>query len=346
MISQIIDEKSIRRLQELLDGASKIVVTCHQGPDGDAIGSSLAVMHVFTALGKDVRIITPDGFLGQLRKLPGAKDITDASRYPDFARQLMDEADLIVCLDFNVPTRTGKLADTLLAAKAPKVMIDHHLAPGDFAAVTISHPEMAATCALLFRVFCRLELFNFIDKAAAECLLAGILTDTGNLSYNVADPELFTIVTELVRKGADKELLTRQLFKTTSASCMRLNGYAVLKKMEIFPEHHAALIVLSREELNRFHYSKGDTEGLVNRPLEIPGIVYSCFLREETDLIKVSMRSVGEFPVNELCAEHFGGGGHLNAAGGEFYGTLDQCAELFRSLLKDNSVKYKKLLNK
>lgn len=346
MISQVIDEKSIRRLHELLYDASKIVITCHQGPDGDAIGSSLAAMHVLTSLGKEVRIVTPDGFLGQLRKLPGAKEITDASRYPDFARKLMDEADLILCLDFNVPTRTGKLADTILAAKAPKVMIDHHLSPGDFAAVTISHPGMAATCVLLFRVFCRLELFNFIDKAAAECMLAGILTDTGNLSYNVADPELFTIVAELIRKGADKESLTRQLFKTNSSSCMRLNAYAILKKMEVFPADHAALIVLSREELNRFHYTKGDTEGLVNRPLEIPGIVYSCFLREETDLIKVSMRSVGTFPVNDLCSEHFGGGGHLNAAGGEFYGSLDECAALFRSLLKDNSQKYKKHLSK
>ncbi|MDE6311811.1 MAG: DHH family phosphoesterase [Muribaculaceae bacterium] len=345
MISQIIDEKSIRRLAELLDSSSKITVTCHQGPDGDAVGSSLAAMHVFTALGKEVRVVTPDGFLGQLRKLPGAKEIVDASRYPDFARQLLDEADLILCLDFNVASRTGKLADALLAARAPKVMIDHHLLPGDFAEVTISHPEMAATCVLMFRVFCRLELFSFIDKPAAECLLAGILTDTGNLSYNVADPELFTIVAELVRKGADKEALTRQLFMTTSAYCMRLNAYALLKKMELFPEDHAALIVLSREELNRFHYTKGDTEGLVNRPLEIPGIKYSCFLREERDMIKVSMRSLGDFPVNELCADHFGGGGHLNAAGGEFKGTLEECAELFRSLLPENTKKYRKQLN-
>ena len=346
MISQVIDERSIRRLHDLLDDASKIAVTCHQGPDGDAIGSSLAAMHVLTALGKDVKVIIPDPSLTQLRKLPGAKEIVDASRYPDFARKLLDDADLIISLDFNVPTRTGRRADAILSANAPKVMIDHHLDPGDFAAVTISHPEMAATCVLLFRVLCRLELFNFIDKAAAECLLAGILTDTGNLSYNVGDPELFTIVAELVRKGVDKEALTRRLFMTTSASSMRLNAYALLKKMELFADDHAALIVLSREELNRFHYSKGDTEGLVNKPLEIPGIVYSCFLREETDLIKVSMRSVGSFPVNAICADHFGGGGHLNAAGGEFYGSLDQCAELFRSILKDNSQKYKQHLNK
>lgn len=345
MISQIIDERSIRKLSDLLKDANKIVITCHEGPDGDAIGSTLAAMHVFQALGKEARVVAPNPYLGQLGKLPGVKEIIKANETPDFARQLLREADLIFCLDFNVPTRTGKLADDLLAATAPKVMIDHHLDPGDFCAVTISHPEMAATCALLFRVLCRLELFNFIGKDAATCLLAGIMTDTGNLSYNVADPELFTIVTELVRKGADKEALTRQLFLTTSLNCMRLNSYALLKKLEVFPDHHAALIVLSREELNRFRYSKGDTEGLVNRPLEIPGVRYSCFLREETDMVKVSMRSLGEFPVNELCSRHFGGGGHLNAAGGEFHGTLEECADLFRSILAENSKTYKKQLN-
>lgn len=346
MISQIIDEKSIRKLRTYLENASKIVVTCHQAPDGDAVGSSLAMSHVLTSLGKEVKIVTPDEFLGQLRELPGAKEIVCATRYPEFAEQLINEADLIFCLDYNVLSRTGRLADLIGNANAPKVMIDHHLYPGDFASVTISYPSMPATCALLFRVFCRLELFNIIDKNAAECLLAGILTDTGNLSYSVSDPELFTIVAELVKKGADKELLTRQLFMTSTAYCMRLNAYAILEKMELFAAEHAALIVLSREELNRFHYSKGYTEGLVNKPLEIPGIQYSCFLREETNLVKVSMRSLGQFPVNKICEEHFGGGGHLNAAGGEFYGTLEECAELFRELVKVNSVKYKKILNK
>lgn len=341
MISQIIDEKKIRTFKKLLDDSSRITLICHQGPDGDAVGSSLAAMHVFTALGKEVHAIAPDGFLGQLRQLPGAKEIVDATHYPEFARQLLAETDLIVCLDFNVAGRTGRLAQALLESKATKVMIDHHLGPEDFAQVVISHPEMPATCYLLFRVLCRLELFNFIDKPAAECLLAGILTDTGNLSYNVADPEIFTIVGELVRKGADKEALTRQLFLTTSLNCMRLNAYSILRKMEVFPDEHSALISLSREELNRFHYSRGDTEGLVNRPLEIPGVVLSCFLREESNLIKVSMRSMGDVPVNEICAEHFGGGGHKNAAGGEFKGSLEECCEKFRSILPEFKKKYK-----
>lgn len=335
MISRIIDENSIRQLKSCIDRAERIAVTCHQGPDGDAIGASLAAMHVFGALGKDVKIIAPDPFLFNLRSLPGAKEVIDASRYPDFAAQLLNEADLILCLDFNEPRRTGKLAPALLASKAPKVLIDHHLDPDGFADVTISHPELCATCYLMFRVFCRLELFNFIDKNAAECLLAGMMTDTGNFSYNASDPEIYIVVAELLKKHADKERLYRELFNTFSLNCLRLNSYAILKKLEVFPDYGAALIVLSREELNRFHYTKGDTEGLVNRPLSIPGIKYSVFLREETDIIKVSARSVGSFPVNKLCAEYFNGGGHLNAAGGELKCTLEEAAGIFRNALPE-----------
>ena len=167
-----------------------------------------------------------------------------------------------------------------------------------------------------------------------------MMTDTGNFSYNCSDPELYTVEAELIKKGADKEALCRELFGTVSENCMRLNAYAILKKMEVFPEFSAALITLSRDELNRFHYTKGDTEGLVNRPLSIPGIRYSAFMRQESDCIRVSMRSVGDFPVNLVCSEHFDGGGHLNAAGGDYHGTLEEAAEYFRNILKDNKEKY------
>ncbi len=340
MISRQIDETAIARAKALIDQADRIVAICHTGPDGDAIGSCLAATHVFSALGKDIRTVIPDPCLANLRSLPGAKEMVDASKYPDFAAQLLRDADLILCLDFNTPGRTGRLEEQLKASKARKILIDHHLGPEIDADVVISHPDMAATCYLLFRFFCRLELFNFIDRNAAECLLAGMMTDTGNFAYNCADPELFIVTAELIAKGADKEKLYNQLFNTFSANCLRLNSYALLKKMEVFADAGAALITLTRDELNRFHYVKGDTEGLVNRPLAIPGIVYSCFMRQEADCIRISMRSKGDFPVNLICSEHYGGGGHLNAAGGEFYGTLDDAAALFRSILEDNKKKY------
>lgn len=340
MISRKISEDSVKKAKELINEAERIVTLCHSAPDGDAIGSSLAAVSVLGALGKECRAIVPDAYNINLAKLPGAKEIVDATRYPDFARKLIEGADLIICLDFNEPGRTGRLADVLRASKARKILVDHHLHPDIEADVLISHPEMAATAYLLFRLLCRLELFTFIGKEAAECILAGMMTDTGNFSYNCSDPDIYIVVAELLRKGADKERLYRQLFNTESENAMRLNAYALAEKMEVFAGFGAAMIVLSREELNRYHYAKGDTEGLVNRPLAIPGVVYSCFLREETDMVKVSMRSTGDFPVNKICKDHFGGGGHLNAAGGEFYGTLAEAAELFRTLLKENKEKY------
>lgn len=333
MISRIIDEKSITEARKLIEAADKIVVLTHQTPDGDAVGSSLAAVHVFSSLGKDIRAVVPDAPLVQLRTLPGAKELVDAARYPDFAAKLIGDADLLLCLDFNGASRTGRLEEVLNKATCPKILIDHHEEPGLDEALMISYPAMAATCYLLFRFFCRLELFNDIDAKAAQCLLAGMMTDTGNFAYNCSDPELYIVVAELIRKGADKEKLYRDLFNTQSENCMRLNSYAIYKKMEVFKDYGAALITLTRDELNRFHYVKGDTEGLVNRPLAIPGVHYCAFMRQESDRIRVSMRSVGTFPVNLVCKEHFTGGGHLNAAGGDFFGTMEEARQAFIDIL-------------
>lgn len=335
MISKVISESNIRKAKALIDVASTMTVICHTSPDGDAVGSSLAAMRVFSALGKDVRVVIPDACLSYLMNLPGADEIVNASKYPDFAAKLISDTDLLLCLDFNTPSRVGRLEEALKASKAPKILIDHHLDPAVEADVIISHPEMSSTCYLLFRFICRLELFNFIDRQAAECILAGMMTDTGNFSYNCDDPDLYIVEAELVRKGVDKAALCRMLFNTFSANCLRLNSYAILNKMEIFREAHLALITLRRDELNRFHYTKGDTEGLVNKPLSIPGIEISVFMRQESDCIRVSMRSVGDIPVNIMASELFGGGGHMNAAGGEFFGTIDEAAEFLRSHLAD-----------
>ncbi len=347
MISRKIEEKCITKAAGLINGADKILVVTHMAPDGDAIGSSLAAMHVLSAIGKDVKILTPDAFLANLQCLPGAKEIVDGTRYPDFAVKLFEDSDLIMCLDFNEPSRTGRLEKLLRESKKPKILIDHHLHPDIDAEVVISHPELAATAYLMFRFFCRMELFNMIDRAAAQCLLAGIMTDTGNLAYNCDDPELYIVISELLRKGADKEELYRRLFNTQSENCMRLNAYAISEKMKVYKDYGCALITLTRAELNRFHYVKGDTEGLVNRPLAIPGVHFSVFMREESELIRVSMRSVGRFPVNELCCAYYDGGGHLNAAGGDFRnGTMAEAIKAFEELLPDIRKKYKDILEK
>ena len=340
MITPLKEDKSISRIKHLLASADKIVALTHTNPDGDAIGSTTALSAVLQRLGKTVNIITPDMMLGSLRTVPGAKDVIDATKYPDFAEKLIAEAELIVCLDFNDLKRIGRLAEFVEKSGAPKILIDHHLHPGDFPDVMISRPEMSSTCFLLFRVLCALEMFDYIDRDAATSILTGMMTDTGNFSFNCSDPELYIVVAELIRKGADKEKIYRQQFETHSLDCLRLNAFALLNRMEVSKTDGCAMIYLSRSELNRFHYSKGDTEGLVNKPLSIPGIVVSAFLREEDGFVKVSMRSVGDVPVNAICKDYFGGGGHLNAAGGEYEGSLEECTSFFRSKMREIHQKY------
>ena len=210
MISRVLEEDKIRELRLLLERCENIVITCHVSPDGDAIGSSLAMYHVLTMIGKNVKIVTPDMLPKNLMFLHGAKDIVSFTKYSDFGKQLFANADLIFCLDFNAPYRVDKMADILLKSPAKKVLIDHHLDPEDFADVVISHPEMSSTCLLVFRVLCRLELFNLINKRAAECIYTGMMTDTGNFTYNSEDPDIYIIIAELLKKGINYVIIYKQ----------------------------------------------------------------------------------------------------------------------------------------
>jgi phosphoesterase RecJ-like protein len=184
--------------------------------------------------------------------------------------------------------------------------------------------------------------FSDISKEGAECIYTGMMTDTGAFTYNSNDREIYLIIGELLSKGIDKDEIYRNVYNNNSESRLRLQGYVLCDKMQIFPEFRAALITLSREEQKRFHYVKGDTEGLVNIPLSIKDVCFSVFLREDTekDMIKISLRSVGTFPCNQVATEFFNGGGHLNASGGEYYGTLEEAVELYKQAL----VKYEDLL--
>lgn len=342
MISRIIDEKAVGRIRELLANSKRVVITCHLTPDGDAIGSSLGLLHTLSAIGKSVNVVTPDMVPKSLLFLPGAKEAVAYTRHEEFATKLLNDADLIFCLDFNESRRVDRMESALLAAKAPKILIDHHLRPGQFTDVTISHPEASSTSMLVFRVLCRLKLFDRIDRSAAECIYTGMMTDTGNFSYNSNEPDLYIVIAELLKKGIDKDKLYQRACNTFSESSLRLNGHALAEKMELLADHRCALITLNAEELKRFNYEKGDTEGLVNKPLAMPEITWSVYLREDPSQIKVSMRSKGPFPVNEVCKQVFGGGGHLNAAGAEFKGTLEECI----ATLKEAMPRYDKHLPK
>ena len=335
MLTKIIDQSAVDRLTRWLGRAERIVIVAHVGPDGDAVGSSLGLCHFLTFLGKDVHVILPNAFPDFLKWMPGSKDILIYGRYADFANRLIAKADIICCLDFNDPSRLDRMRDQVLNSQARKVLIDHHLNPGDFCNIVISHPEIASTSELVFRLICQMGYFGEMTREMAECIYTGMMTDTGGFTFNSNRPEIYFIISQLLSKGIDKDVIYRRVFNTYSESRLRLMGY-VLTRMVTYPERHAAMISLSRQEQGQFHYIRGDSEGFVNMPLSIRHVILSCFLREDTErqVIKVSLRSVGSFPCNRMAAELFGGGGHLNAAGGEVLGTMDEARARWEQALE------------
>ena len=234
------------------------------------------------------------------------------------------------------------MEEAVKQSAARKLLGDHHLYPGDFAEITISHPKVASASELVFRLICQLGNFSDISKEGAECFYTGMMTDTGGFTYNSNSREIYLIIGELLSKGIDKDEICRRVFNTHSEGRLRLMGYVLYEKMQVFPAYRSALITLTREEQSRFQYAKGDTEGFVNMPLSMKDVDFSVFLREDTekDMIKVSFRSVGDFPCNKVAADFFNGGGHLNASGGEFYGPMEEAVELFNQAL----AKYESLL--
>ena len=342
MLSKVISQANIDHVEKWFERADKIVIVSHVSPDGDAIGSSLGLWHFLNSQDKTVHVIVPNAFPDFLKWMPGAKEVIQYNRYKEFADKLIMEADVICCLDFNVLSRIDEMEEIVRVSPGRKMMVDHHLYPGDFARIVISHPQISSTSELVFRLICQLGNFSDITKEAAECIYTGMMTDTGGFTYNSNDREIYLIIGELLSKGIDKDEIYRNVFNTHSEGRLRLMGYVLYEKMQVFPLFNSALITLSREEQQKFQYKKGDTEGFVNMPLSMKDICFSVFLREDTekDMIKVSLRSVGTFPCNQVAAEFFNGGGHLNASGGEFYGPMEEAVALFKQAL----VKYEDLL--
>lgn len=335
MISKIIAEDLIHKTQKELNKAEKIVIVVHVGPDGDAMGSSLGLWHYLMTIEKEPTIIVPTAFPNFLKWMPGSENVMVYEEKKETCEQIISNAELIFTLDFNVPNRMAKMEAAIMNAPAPKILVDHHLHPGDYAKVTISYPEISSTSELVFRLICRLGDFSKINLACAECIYTGMMTDTGAFTYNSNKPEIYTIINELIKLGVDKDDIYRRVFNNYSADRLRLMGYALYKKMKLYPEYKAALITLSLAELKEFNFQNGDAEGLVNMPLSIDGVLFSVFMREDPDKIKISLRSQGTFPANKVSADLFNGGGHLNAAGGESYTTLEAAVKKFEDALAD-----------
>ena len=355
-------------MKELVEKATKIVILTHMAPDGDAMGSALALWHFVRntehrtqstdqispcsvsaavctpSAQRSVHVIVPNAFAAFFNWMPGADAIKVYEKEPDACSALIAEADLFICTDFNDPKRINPAGDKMLANPAPKILIDHHIMASDewikadSANRVYSDPSASSACEIVYRLIAKADA---LTADIATCLYTGLMTDTGNFAYSSSRPEVFEMAAALLRAGIDKEFIFHSVFDQFSIDRMRLTGFALYRKMRIFPEHHLALITLSADELDQYHYQPGDCEGLVNMPLQIGEVFYSVLMREERPKpgtpkprIRISFRSQGDRPVNIWASEVFHGGGHMNASGGELFGQLAQAVQLFEKTYK------------
>jgi phosphoesterase RecJ-like protein len=338
MLEQIIQAKSIKEVTKYIDQSERCVIVAHTSPDGDAVASSLALKLFLTELGKDVTIILPDDFPYYYRWLPESADILIYKKHPADADRIINEANLIFCLDLNDPRRLGHLANPVISSSAVRILIDHHLDPvPNFCQCEISCPTLCSTSEIVFRLICRMGMYEVINLPVAECIYTGMMTDTGAFAYNSNYPDVYTIISELIKVGIDKDKIYRNVYWVSSEGRLRLMGYLLYEKMKVYPEWKTALITLTNAEKTRFSHRPGDTEGFANLPLEMDGISFSAFLKEEADCIRLSFRSTGNFPANLFAARFEGGGGHRNAAGGTFKGSLPEAVKFFEEVLAVNN---------
>ena len=331
---ELLSEAEIATLKENINNSNRIVICCHKSPDGDALGSSLAWAEYLRTQGKEPDIIVPDAYPDFLQWLPGSERIIRYDKHAaDKTDEMLQKADLIFCLDFNGTNRVDEMKYALEQSPAHKIMIDHHLDPSMDTVLTVSHPQMSSTSELVFRIIWQLGGFEEMSRKCAVCIYCGMMTDTGGFTYNSNQPEIFFIVSQLLTKGIDKDKIYRNVFNNFSPWAIRLRGYLMSQKLNIFNDLHAAYFTISRRDMRDFHFIKGDAEGLVNEPLKIKGMRLSISLREDDrrdNTIWVSLRSVDDFPCNLVASEFFNGGGHLNASGGRLHCTLDEAERVVR----------------
>jgi bifunctional oligoribonuclease and PAP phosphatase NrnA len=332
--------KYTKELSKLFSSSENILIICHINPDGDSIGAQLALYHYLKATEKNVSLLAPNNLQEFLLWMDGADQINIFIRDRKKSRQLIESADLIVMLDFNQTGRLGEAEELVIASRAKKVIIDHHLDPENFADVLISDPSKCSTCELLHEVICELNGKTFMSKSYAEALYVGIITDTGNFEHGAYSSKTFRIVADLLDTGIIKERIINLIYNNFSSERLRLQGFALNQRMVVLPDLQTAYIYLSKEDLKKYNHVKGDTEGFVNMPLSIKGINFAVLFIEKENFIKLSFRSRGHFPSNEIASTYFSGGGHLNASGGEYTDTLENTIAYFLGVLKENAWRF------
>ncbi len=330
----------MKYLEKIIKKAQKIVAVTHYEPDGDALGASLALFLYLKNKGISSHIIIPSEGSHFLTWLPQYKQVVNIEKQKNKAVKIIQEADVIFNLDFNTFDRAGSVTEYLQRSNATMVLVDHHPEPDNTFDLAFSNTGSSSTCELLYEILAGLGK-EHIDKDIATCLLTGIMTDTLCFRVNSSNPLTFRIISELLSYKIDKEDIYARIYDNFSPERMRLLGHCLSHNLIVMQEYRAAYLKISRNEKETYNLQKGDSEGFVNYPLSIKGIVFSVLFVEETDQIKMSFRSKGDFNVGMFARRHFDGGGHKNAAGGESNRSLSDAINYFINVLPQ----YKKTLN-
>ncbi|MBK6369594.1 MAG: DHH family phosphoesterase [Flavobacteriales bacterium] len=324
--------EQLQKLRELLAKPKRLAIVSHYNPDGDAIGSSLGLMHVLRAAGHTARVVLPNTPANFLDFLPGRSEVLCLDRSPDAALSTIRTSDLVFCLDFNQLDRIGGLEEAVRSV-ATKVLIDHHQQPDTFAEVFFSDISASSTCQMVADIVAGLGMDDLIGLEAATCLYTGMITDSGSFRYKTSTPHTLRVAARLLEEGVDLDTIYSAISDTHSADRMRLLGFALTERMTVLPELRTVVIGLNMDDLEQFNVKPGDTEGFVNYGLSIQGMRLAALFIERPDMVKVSLRSKGNLPVDRFLKEHFSGGGHANAAGGKATEPFQDAVARFMSLL-------------
>ncbi len=344
MLKNIMTDGECSTLHSLLVNAETIVLCCHQNADGDAIGALQGMNEILKTFGKEALMVAPDQYPDFLQWLPNNEKIVRYDKRRDYVDMVLKIADLVICLDFNSPSRTADMCQSLVSSPAQKVLVDHHLNPEVEAVVSLSFPEMSSTCELVFRIAWQLGIFESLGRHFATPVYCGMMTDTGAFTYNSNNPDIFFIISQLLTKNINKDKIYRSVYHNYSVNRLRMVGHVLCTRLVVDTARHAAYYTLTRDDQKQFHFVKGDAEGLVNMPLQIKGLKLSISMREDTEhenLVWVSLRSVDDFPCNEMAARFFNGGGHLNASGGKLYCSIDDAVEVAEKAINSYADKLK-----
>lgn len=323
-------------IQNLIENSKSIVITTHFKPDGDALGSSLALYHYLNQLNKKVNVIVPSDYPYFLHWMPGNDKVINFLEKREESSAIIKSSDLIICLDFNSLSRVQDLEPIIAESNAPKLMIDHHLLPSNFDQFRVWDATAAATCQIVYRFISGIMGDHAkINKDIATCLYTGIMTDTGSFRFSSTTKEVHTIIADLIEIGAENWKIHEHIYNSNSEKRLKFLGYCLAQKLQVIDEFKTAYFTLTQEEINHYQVETGETEGLVNYALSIQGIQLAALIIDRGEIIKLSFRSLGKFPCNELSMKHFNGGGHRNAAGGNSTQKLEEVVTKFVSILPE-----------